>query len=291
MKRFAVPTMFESNIQNIYGHKGRAWLSELPGLVASIAAQFGLHDLRPVSNLSYNYVLQGIQGNTPIILKLSLDEESLKKEASALKCFARQGAVNVIAEGDGFLLLEQAMPGISLRSCFLSRKIDEIAIVCKVMKRLHQSSLPKNHNFPHISEWLCALYNDWDIPREYLQKARNLCDHLLKTRPLDVLLHGDLHHDNILKNGDDWVIIDPKGVVGEPLYDVSIFICNPAPELLMQGDATSIIQNRMVAFSQALHVPITRIADWCFVRSVLAWAWGLGDNCDTKYWEQITQIL
>lgn len=51
------------------------------------------------------------------------------------------------------------------------------------------------------------------------------------------MLHVDLHHDNILQNGNEWLVIDPKGVVGEPAYEVAAFIHNPMPELLTHADA------------------------------------------------------
>lgn len=282
---------FESNILNIYSDKGKAWLDELPKLITDVASRLDVRSLTSVSNLSYSYVLSGFQGDSPVILKLGLDRESLKKEAFALNCFAGFGAVNVIDEEDGVLLLECAVPGISLKNCFPAKDMDAIAIACKVIKKLHQATIPNKHNFPHIKNWLSALDKDWDIPPSYLQKARALRDQLLTTSSPEVVLHGDLHHDNILKNGVDWAVIDPKGVIGEPAYETAAFIRNPIPELLKQEHAVDIIQRRMSGFSQALHIPITRIANWSFVQAGLAWAWALEDKCDTQYWEQLTRIL
>jgi hypothetical protein len=37
---------------------------------------------------------------------------------------------------------------------------------------------------------------------------------ILASSPESVLLHGDLHYDNILKNGEGWLVIAPKGVIG-----------------------------------------------------------------------------
>jgi streptomycin 6-kinase len=64
---------FQSNISNIYGEKGKAWLDELPRLITAISSKHGLRDLKAVTNLTYNYVLSGFQGDNPIILKLGLD--------------------------------------------------------------------------------------------------------------------------------------------------------------------------------------------------------------------------
>ena len=181
-------------------------------------------------------MLSGFQGDNPIILKLGLDNVGLKREAFALKCFSGCGAVTVLSEDDGILLLERAVPSTSLKNYFPNQEHESIEIVCGVIKKLHQANIPTTHNFPHIKDWLEALDGDLEIPLQTLQKSRKLRDQLLKTAEPDVLLHGDLHHDNILQNGNDWLVIDPKGVIGEPVYEVAAFIRNPMPELLTHDD-------------------------------------------------------
>lgn len=282
---------FQSNIINIYGEEGKTWIDELPELVVTISSKLGLRDLNEITNLSYNYVLSGLQGDNPIVLKLGLDSEGLAREAFALKCFAGCGAVKVLSEDDGMLLLQRAVPGISLKSYFPNSEQESVKIACEVMKKLHKANIPVAHNFPHIKDWLAALDRDWKIHDEYLQKARKLREQLLQTSEADVLLHGDLHHDNILQNGNDWVMIDPKGVIGEPAYEVAAFIRNPMPELLHHSDIPHIILNRITRFAEALELPSQRILDWCFVQAVLAQAWALEDGCDASYFQQLTKIF
>ena len=284
-------TAFHSNIVSIYGEKGEAWLTELPELVSAISSRLGLRDLKEVANLTYNYVLSGFQGDNPIILKLGLDHEALTREAFALKCFAGHGVVKVLAEDYGMLLLERAVPGIALKSYFLIQEKESIEIACGVIQKLHQSNIPTTHNFPHIKDWLAALDKDGAIPDGYLKKARKLRDQLLKTTGPDVLLHGDLHHDNILQNSETWMVIDPKGVIGEPAYEVAAFIRNPIPELLNHADAPNIIHNRVTHFAELLELPSQRMLDWCFVQAVLSWVWGLEDGCDTGYRERLVEVL
>ncbi len=284
-------TTFHSNIVSIYGEKGEAWLTELPELVSAISLRLDLRDLKEVKNLTYNYVLSGLQGDNAIILKLGLDHEALTREAFALKCFAGHGVVKVLAEDKGMLLLERVVPGISLKSYFRTNENESIEIACRVMKKLHQASIPKHHHFPHITDWLKAFDKDWSIPDVYLKKAREIRDQLLQTAEPDVLLHGDLHHDNILQTANNWVVIDPKGVIGEPAYEVAAFIRNPIPELLNHADAPNIILNRITRFSELFELPSQRILDWCFVQAVLAWIWALEDGCDTGYWERLVEVL
>ena len=283
--------IFQSNIISIYGEKGKIWLNELPQLVSAISSKHGLRDLKEVANLAYNYVLLGFQGDNHIILKASLDSEGLAREAFALRCFEGCGAAKVLAEDEGVLLLERAMPGASLKNYFQNREQESIEIACNVMKKLHKASIPGAHHFPHVKDWLAALDKDWSIPDGYLQKARKLREQLLQTSEADVLLHGDLHHDNILQNGDYWVVIDPKGLIGEPAYEVAAFIRNPIPELLNHADAPNIIHNRVTRFAELLELPYQRILDWCFVQAVLAWVWALEDGCDASYFEHLTKIF
>lgn len=40
-------------------------------------------------------------------------------------------------------------------------------------------------------------------------------------------LHGDLHPENILLGPQGWVIIDPKGLVGEPCFEAIAWLRNP----------------------------------------------------------------
>lgn len=112
---------FESNIITMYGNQGKVWLDDLPRVVNSMAMQYGLSDLSPLSDLSYNYVLSAVCGNKPVILKCSFDIESLRREEVALEVFAEYGAVKVLAKDKRAIILERIVPGYSLKSYFWER--------------------------------------------------------------------------------------------------------------------------------------------------------------------------
>ncbi len=281
----------ENNIINLYGERGKQWLDDLPRLIANIEAAYGLSNLKPVKNLSYNYVLTGFQGSKAVILKLGLDIDGLKREAAALMAFDGFGVVQIFSENTGLLLLECAVPGVSLKSHFPEKDDEAINITANVIKRLHKAPIPRTHAFPHIRDWLAVLDSDLKIPAQTLQKARELRDQLLKTAALDVLLHGDLHHDNILQNGNDWVAIDPKGVIGEPAYEVAAFIRNPMPELLTHENVQKIIHNRITRFAKILELSEHRVIDWCVVQAVLSWVWAIEDGCDNTYSKNLTAFF
>ena len=130
-----------------------------------------------------------------------------------------------------------------------------------------------------------------EIPLPYLEKARTLKDKLLKEPCKVKLLHGDLHHYNILANEKGWLAIDPQGVVGEPAYEVALFIRNPIPELLDSSHGMQIISHRIRIFSHLLKIDEERIHQWCFVQAVLSWIWNLEDGLNPSYFKRLTAML
>jgi streptomycin 6-kinase len=257
---------FEKNIISIYGDKGKAWLANLPTQVQKIAALWELDRLHPFDNLSYNYVLQGYQKGKPIVLKLGLDELSLSKETKALEAFADYGAVAVLGHTSDSLLLQKVMPGSLLKNYFSKGNQSAIKIACDVMKKLHQAPLPKENHFPHIKDLLQTLDKEWNIPRFHLEKARTLKNTLLEEQGAQVLLHGDLHKENILLDGKDWLFIDPKGFIGSPMNEIWAFVEDP--------------KNDLMFISKYFDFDQSAVVKWYYVHLVLAACWQVEDHLD-----------
>lgn len=258
--------------------------------VKRLSTQWGLSDLHAVPNITHHHVLSGFQGERPVILKLGRDIDALAHEAMILDAFKGFGAVQVIRSEPGALLLERAVPGLSLRSYFPDKETEAINIVCTLMEKLHQAPIPSSNTLLHVNDWLQALDQAWDIPENLLQQARKMRDTLLASAEPPVLLHGDLHHDNILEAGESWVVIDPKGVIGERAYEVAAFIRNPIPELLSASDPQEIIKHRIAAFASRASLDPIRIRDWCFVQAVLCWTWAIEDGVEVGYFRELTQL-
>ena len=282
---------FNQNVISIYGNEGKQWLNALPEITSKIAKKYDLSNLMPVNNMTFNYVASGYQNDKPIILKIGLNSKELNKEAVCLKAFANHAAVEVIAADDNMIIIQRAVPGNTLKDHFPSRETKATNILCSVIKELHKADVPKNHNFYSLHEICKILDRDLIIPNEILSKARHLRNKLLSSTKKQVLLHGDLHHDNILQNGDGWLVIDPKGFIGDPAFEPAAYLCNPIPELLQEDNASKIIANRINLCSAQLGIPKQRIADWLYAKSVLCWAWSLDDNLNPGYWQNFLKIL
>lgn len=206
--------------------------------------------------------MSGFQGSNPIILKLSPDCEAIAQEARALKVFEGFGAVSLLDQQNHALLLQQAVPGIPLKNYPKS-----LEIACKVIEKLRKAPLPQSNQFPHIETWLTTLDKEWKIPFKYLEKARKLKRKLLlENSASPLLLHGDLHQENILKQGDDWVVIDPKGVIGYPINE--IWVCVEDPE------------NDLQYLAQYFGYAFQDVVEWYYVHLILAACWQVEDNLD-----------
>jgi streptomycin 6-kinase len=289
---------FEKNLLNTYGHTADTWLKALPELTENFAARWNLRDLVTCENLSFNYVLSGYQEDQPIILKLGIDLESIAKEFSALAAFNGYGMVNVLATDldHGALLIERAVPGNSLKTLFPVEDSKATLITCQMIDKLHQAPIPKEHNFPLLTDWLQIIEQDWDLPSQQLDLARTLKNKLINNSKRTVLLHGDLHSDNILATGNEWIVIDPKGVIGDPIFDkIGSLIREPLPELLKTNNIQSIINNRINIIAQYYKLDKKLIIEWTYVHTIIAICWCIEDKHDPsqmqKFLSELTKAI
>ena len=282
---------FEKNIIAKYGDRGKKWLADVPIFVKNLAHQWGLSNLKPVDNLTYNYVLSGFHGTQPIILKIGLDHKELEQEVKTLEFFKGPHTVSILKYQTGALLLEHAIPGTSLHSFFPEKDNESLKIACTLMQQLHRLPAPAQGAFPSLANRVALLDKNWNIPDNYLQKARTLKTQLLATAPPSVLLHGDFHYGNILQHGDSWMVIDPQAVVGEPAYEIAIFICNPFSKLIESPNGQNIVAQRIALAAEKLSIDPARIQGWTFVHSVLAWTWSLEDGRNIEEFARLTEIL
>jgi streptomycin 6-kinase len=247
-----------------------------------------LTELKIISNNQHRYILSGLQNDKPIILKLSNNIDSCEKEVLALNYFSNFGAIKILAATNNAILMEQA--GSSLKSYFPQKDQDAVIICCDIIKKLHTSQIT-NDVFPNIKDWLSILNKDYNMPINYLSKARTLRDRLLSITNENILLHGDLHHENILYHNNNWVFIDPKGVIGNIYFEATTFIYNPITELTNSNNCEEIMLNRIKLCTKLLNLDKQKLIEWCFLKLVLCWVWNIEDGVNTSDFKKLTNIV
>lgn len=276
--------ILEKNVVNAFGEEGRKWIRSLPDTVEKLTHHWSLSYIQPVNNMSWNYVALALQkSNRPVVLKISCDKKLILDEYKALNCFDGQGAVKVydINHEYNALLLEQAIPGTQLKEKHILIK-DTIQIYAQVINSLN-NHMPINNNYIHVSEWCKVINNIHDerISKHLVDKALQLRLSLLNTVPEEHLCHGDLHLENIIQQESNWLVIDPKGIIGETAFEAAAF--DLLNENEMQDD-TAIVQlkisDRVNQLSGELGISAERLLSWIFLRMIISAQWFVEDKGD-----------
>ncbi|GGE57341.1 aminoglycoside phosphotransferase family protein [Priestia taiwanensis] len=276
---------FITHTKDVYGEQGTEWLKTFPHLLQTCQEQWKLSLQEPFPNLSYNYV-QSVTTKTgeQCVLKLFINKEELSREMEALQLFDGNGMARLIDANmeAGALLLEHLSPGHALST--IESDEEATAIAASVMKQLNnavstQHSLPCLEGLAYEYKKLRKHFNGstGPIPAHLVEKAELLFPALLQTIQQPVLLHGDLHHDNILCADDTWKAIDPKGLIGEVEYETVPFLYN---YLLNQSSPLDVLNRRINQFVDILHLNRERILCWGLCHSIISAWWFLEDNID-----------
>ncbi len=297
-----LPAMFRTRIRNLFGLEGNEWLKALPALRESLLDRWSLSETQPIGQLTYNYLEYAsspIHGS--VVLKIGFPNPELVTEIKTLQAYQGLKGVVKLLNFDinqGALLLERINPGRNLTSEVDDQKAAQIA--AQTMGALRQPE-PEGREFPTMEEW-CQGFSRYresygekegPLPEAILRKGLGLVKELLETPEERYLLHGDLHHYNILSREDgSWVVIDPKGVIGELAFEVGPFLGNPIPDLIRQPNLVEILRSRLRIFEEITGLDLHRLTAWSFCRTLLSAIWTIEEGDDhLNYWVEITQKI
>jgi streptomycin 6-kinase len=280
-----IPEALARTVVEMHGAEGVRWLERLETILGEHERRWALEVLAPFESLSYNYVAPAVRADgTGAVLKAGVPGGELAAEVEALRAFGGRGSVRLLeADPDaGVLLLERLQPGVPLTTL-----PDEPATraAAEVMRRLWRP-VPPGHAFPAIEDWglgferLRARFGGpGPFPARLLEAAETLFADLAASAAPPVLLHGDLHHQNILAaEREPWLAIDPKGVVGEPAYEVGALLRNPMPELLREAQLGRLLRRRVDQLAEELGWDRERLIGWGVAQAVLAGWWSCEDH-------------
>lgn len=278
--------IFIQNITNLYQRQGKTWLADLPTIIQILQSRWNLSNLTPVNNMTYHYVAKATRNTQPVVIKIGLDKQTTQNEMRALEYFNGCGSIDLLAFNEEYnaLLLQQAVPGITLKSLPQTETHNVLDHYLQTMNNLHSKPLT-THHYPHISEWLLAIDKTPTdkFPAKVLTKAIALKNQLLNTSTSQVFLHGDLHLDNVLQQGNEWLAIDPKGVIGEPEFEMFAFDFIATNELDNHAQLNSLLDECANRIAKKSTLNAERIKAWTFIRLVLSAAWSIEDNGDPSW--------
>jgi streptomycin 6-kinase len=257
-----------------------AWLDAIPFLVEAAAERWNLTVHPPFTDLTYNYVAPATRADgTPAVLKVIFPSDDFGHELAATRAFDGRMCARLL-EADvesATLLLERLEPGAMLHT--LSNDEAEVSIAASVMRGLWRPA-PEEHEFPQARDWLAQALSPTTLPARkhqlpWIVRALDRASELAAEAEPEYLLHGDLHHMNILSDQrEPWLAIDPKGVVGDPAWEIAPFLFNN----LGRFPEARIVRRRADQFAEELGLDRARVYTWSAVRCIQSAFWSLVDD-------------
>src|SRR2546421_5686840 len=274
-----------------HGEEGLAWIERLPTLLVNCEKRWSLSFALPFvyQTYAYHYIAPALQSDgTSVVVKVHAPTGEFAQEAEALRLYDGHGMALLLDYdlNDKVLLLERLEPGTPLSD--VEDDDEATTHAANVMRQLWRPIAP-GHPFPSVSDWgrgylrLRQHYEGGNgpFPAALLEEAETLFAELSASMAESVLLHGDLHHENVLAaEREPWLAIDPKGLIGEPAYETGALLRNRLPDLRDAPRAVRALTRRVDQLAEMLDLDRGRVRDWAMAQAVLSVWWTIEDKGD-----------
>ena len=284
-----LPEKFVRLMNECFGADGAKWLEDLPKIIGEIKANWSLRVGKPFTNLSFHFVAPCVLKNGgEAVLKIAFPERDtpIFGEAATLKLYDGRGAVKFLDFDENRLamLLERLNPGKTLIEVFRGNEEKCVRIAIEVLQKIITKP-PEKHDFVNLEKWFASFEKDEKtvFPAGIIKKARAFYEELSEAETF--LIHGDFHHQNILSAmRESFLVIDPKGVIGQIGYEISVFLNNHVWFLRDDKNLNEKINKAVFEFSEAFEIEPEILKKWSYAQCVLS-AWSTfqdnGENWKT----------
>jgi streptomycin 6-kinase len=199
-----------------------------------------------------------------------------------MQWYAGDGAATVF-DIHGDVIFMEWLDGKTLGDAVRAGHDNEGTIaICTVVANLHRARPDAPDDLMPLRERFQALFNTdvraWPhTARDLYARASGIALKLFDKPTAQVPLHGDLHHDNILSSDRGWLAIDPKGLIGDPAYEVANVFRNPHDALKLAADPRR-IGALADAFASRLGFERKRVIGYAAAHSALSACWELAEG-------------
>jgi len=281
-----IPEYFQRKAARQFGEAGPGWVEALPTVLANCLERWELTDCEPIDDLSINLVCfarSPVYGE--VVLKIQGPHAERFTEMTALELYGGRRACRCLEcdREQAAMLLERILPGNNLRS--VPAKDEQLAIATDMLCAL-PIPLQEMHGLPHYRDWMTSAFAT--VRRDY--QPDGLVEELMGSawelfREIDdgeqFLLHGDLHHENMLQaRGGEWKVIDPQGVVGSRLLECGRFIENHVID--DDGIDREETFHTISYIADHMNKPPRHVAAAFFVLHLLSYCWGYEMNYEPE---------
>ena len=258
------------------------WVTSLPATIAALCAHWEITLDPGIPDTFITLVLPGHSAWLgPVVIKSSPLADEFRAEVTALRLAAGQNVARVhdLDLDRSVMVIERVVPGTQLREVAMSD--DDATRLAAMTVATMWRPVPDPAGLYPLRRWMRALL-DWP-PRpgfaatDLISEAQVLAEALLARSTRTCLLHGDFQHHNLLLRGSgDWAIIDPKGLYGDPGFEVAAWMYNP-PGVVDRDDYPELVERRVAICSEVWGIARQDLIAWAFVGAVLSVCWAADD--------------
>ncbi len=212
----------------------------------------------------------------PAMLKLS-DDDAERAGAQLLRWWNGAGAAKVYRLDAEAVLLERATGSRSLLAMAADGHDDAASrIICATVAKLHAKRDITPPPVIPLARWFRALTPAASTHGDTFAACHAIAAALLADPRDQTVLHGDIHHRNILDfEGRGWLAIDPKGLVGERGYDHANTFANPELAIATTQER---LQRQLSIVAEAAGLDKRRLLQWIAAYCGLSAAWFVEDG-------------
>lgn len=218
---------------------------------------------------------------TKCMLRVTTDTDE-QTGNSLMAWWEGNGAAQVIAHENEAILLTRATGSASLATMSrMGQDSEACRILCATANRLHSPSTRPLPRLTSLHEWFSSLKPAAMKYGGILIYCADVSEELLSSPRDIVVLHGDLHHGNVLDfDRSGWLAIDPKGLIGERGFDFANIFTNPDLDNPIPRVATipEIFKQRLSIVTETAGLERERLLKWIISWCGLSTIWSLEGN-------------
>jgi streptomycin 6-kinase len=224
-----------------------------------------------------------------VVLKVQQPHRESEHEAAALELWDGDGAVRLLAHDphEHALLLERCVPGTPLAAADVETALD---VFVDLLPRLWK---PAGAPFRPLAEeaawWADSLPATWEgagrpFERRLLDAALDTLRELPPTQSQQVLLHQDLHGENVLAaQREPWLAVDPKPLAGEREFGIA-----PIVRSFELGHSRRDVLHRFDRLTAELGLDRERARGWAIGQTI---AWAFDSSYHARHIETARRLL
>jgi streptomycin 6-kinase len=144
-------------------------------------------------------------------------------------------------------------------------------VLCSVASQLHAASGEPPEGLVGLDRWFRELFAYGETHGGFFARAASVARGLVDDQREQVVLHGDIHHGNVLDFGaDGWRAIDPKHVTGDRAFDFANILCNPDAQVAL---APGRLERQLAIICEQTAIERERMTAWTVAWCGLSAAW------------------